>query len=135
MNITVTAIIKNEEDKYLLTKRSPNKKRWPNLWTVPGGHVEPGLDWDLNTSADYNILEKSLQREVREEVGLEIDNIKYICSVAYSDTICVSFSAGKVSKDVFLNEEESTEYGWFSLEEIKTLNTIPNIISEFEMLQ
>jgi len=37
--ITSTAII-YKDGKYLIIKRSPNKKAFPNKWTVPGGGLE-----------------------------------------------------------------------------------------------
>ncbi len=43
----------------LLAKRSPAKRAYPNTWSFPGGHVEPG-----------EALDAALVREVGEEVGL-----------------------------------------------------------------
>ena len=37
--IAITAIIV-KKGKYLITKRSSNKKRFPGKWTVPGGKLE-----------------------------------------------------------------------------------------------
>lgn len=37
--IAITAII-IKDGKYLITRRSPNKKRFPSMWTVPGGKLE-----------------------------------------------------------------------------------------------
>ena len=37
--IVITAII-IRDGKYLITKRSPNKRRFPGKWTVPGGKLE-----------------------------------------------------------------------------------------------
>ena len=43
----------------LLAKRSPAKRAYPDAWSFPGGHVEPG-----------EALDDALVREVGEEVGL-----------------------------------------------------------------
>jgi isopentenyldiphosphate isomerase len=40
IEVAVTAIVFNSEGRALITKRSTNKKRFPGLWTVPGGHFE-----------------------------------------------------------------------------------------------
>lgn len=37
--VAITAIIV-KDGKYLITRRSPNKKRFPGMWTVPGGKME-----------------------------------------------------------------------------------------------
>ena len=37
--LVVTGIIL-KDGKYLITKRSPAEKAFPNLWTVPGGKLE-----------------------------------------------------------------------------------------------
>ncbi len=55
---TVGALIRNKEEKILLC----DSHKWPGLYTVPGGHVEVG-----------ETLENALIREIREEVGLEIE--------------------------------------------------------------
>ena len=38
--IVASAII-IKDGKFLIAKRSPNKKMFPSLWTVPGGGIEP----------------------------------------------------------------------------------------------
>ncbi|MBI2672460.1 NUDIX domain-containing protein [Candidatus Woesearchaeota archaeon] len=76
--VTATAII-IKDGKFLITKRSPNEKAFPNLWTVPGGKLEQ-KDY-INKQKDtkdcwYNAIENLLKREVKEETNLEIKNIK-----------------------------------------------------------
>jgi nucleoside triphosphatase len=55
---TVGALIINSQGKLLLAK-SP---KWFNKYTIPGGHVEVGEN-----------LKMALIREVKEEVGLDIE--------------------------------------------------------------
>ncbi|MCI0619737.1 NUDIX domain-containing protein [Candidatus Wolfebacteria bacterium] len=78
--IAVTAIIyrrRGDTYEYLITKHSPKKKVFPNRWTVPGGGMETD-DYIHDTNAQdkegqwYYALEKTLRREVREEVNVEI---------------------------------------------------------------
>ena len=74
--IAITCIIYNDQGKYLVTKRSPNKKVHPNKWTVPGG----GLNTNDYTSRAqthgnagwYGAVEEALLREVREEVVRDV---------------------------------------------------------------
>jgi len=82
--VAITAIIV-KDDKYLITRRSPRKKRFPGMWTVPGGKMETSDYLKLPKDTEhywYNVLERTLRREVKEEVGIEIDNIEYVTSLA-----------------------------------------------------
>jgi mutator protein MutT len=63
--INVSTVIFNSEGKILIQKRSPNEEVFPNLWGIPGGTVE---------MSDKSVVD-ALKREVKEEVGVEIDNI------------------------------------------------------------
>ncbi len=75
--IAITGIIYNNEGKYLVTKRSMEKKAHPGKWTVPGGGIN--IDDYINTlqthgnAGWYNVVEKTLRREIMEEVGVEIE--------------------------------------------------------------
>lgn len=138
--IVVTGII-IKDNKYLITKRSPNEKAFPNQWTVPVGKLE--IDDYSKKPKDtsvhwYNIFEDLLKREVMEEVNLKIKNIKYLTSLSYirSDnipTIIVSLFADYESGEVNL-ESSLTEYKWVSLEESKNYSLIEGIYEELEML-
>lgn len=55
---TVGALIVNEEGKILLAK----SHKWFDKYTLPGGHIEVG-----------ETMEEALKREVREEVGLDVE--------------------------------------------------------------
>ena len=78
--VVITAII-IKEGKYLIIRRSKNKKRFPGMWTVPGGRLETHdyISTPKQTKEYwYNVLESALIREVKEEVGLAIKNIDYL---------------------------------------------------------
>ncbi|OGF23737.1 nucleotide exchange factor GrpE [Candidatus Falkowbacteria bacterium RIFCSPLOWO2_12_FULL_45_13] len=59
--VVVAAVIYNDQGEILLTQCA----KWGDCWQIPGGHVEPG-----------ETCGQALKREIREETGLEIDNIK-----------------------------------------------------------
>lgn len=82
--VAITAIIV-KEGKYLIAKRAATKKRFPNMWTVPGGKLEAGDYLSLEKDTEhywYNVLDRTLRREIKEEVGLDIKNIEYLTSLA-----------------------------------------------------
>lgn len=138
--VVMTAII-IKDGKYLITRRSPNKKRFPSMWTVPGGKLE--TDDYINLPKDtkdywYNVLEQVLRREVREEVGLEIKNIEYVTSLAtvHADgapSLVISCMADYVSGEVILQENETDKYEWVSLEDAKGFDLIDGIYDELLM--
>jgi len=138
--VVITAIIV-KDGKYLITRRSATKKRFPGMWTVPGGKLETNDYINLpkeTTDYWYNVLEKVLRREVKEEVGLEIDNIEYITSLATvhkdgAPSLVISCLADYVKGDVTLQKEETDKFEWVSLEEAKTMPLIDGIYDELVM--
>ena len=140
--VAITAIIV-KDGKYLITKRSATKKRFPNMWTVPGGKME--TDDYVNLPKDttdywYNILEKVLRREVKEEVGLDIANITYVTSLATvheekDPSLVISCLADYAGGEVTLQVEECDEFAWVDLEEAKNYQLIDGIYDELEMAE
>ena len=56
----VTALLR-DGNRVLLCHRSPQRRWYPDVWDLPGGHVEPG---ELPGAA--------LVRELREELGITV---------------------------------------------------------------
>jgi 8-oxo-dGTP diphosphatase len=140
--IAITAIIV-KDNKYLITRRSPNKKRFPGMWTVPGGKMETNDYLKLPKDTEYywyNVLERTLRREVKEEVGIEIDNIEYVTSLAtiHSDSnpsLVISCMADYVSGEIKLRSEESDQFAWVDLKEAKSYQLIDGIYDELVMTE
>lgn len=138
--VVVTGILV-KDGKYLITKRADWEKAFPGKWTVPGGKVEV-LDYVLgekDTSSHwYNVLEDSLRKECKEEVGLEVENIGYVTSMVYirSDGIpclIVSLFAEPVGENIRLCEA-LTEHAWVDLKQAKTYDLIEGIYDELVIL-
>ena len=140
--VVITAII-IKDGKYLITRRSPNKKRFPGMWTVPGGKMETSDYLQLSKDTEhywYNVLERTLRREVKEEVGIDIGNIEYVTSLATihddgSPSLMISCMANYVSGDIKLQEEESDQFAWVDLKEAKKYNLIDGICDELVMAE
>jgi len=144
--VAVTGIIRKKIDgknKYLICKRSPNEKAFPNKWCVPGGKIEQKEF--INTPKDtkdhwFDIFEKTLSREIIEETNLHIKNIGYVSSLVFIrpngfSTIIVSLHADYGSGEVKLSYEELVDYAWVDLEEAKKYDLIENIYEQIEEVE
>ncbi len=138
--VAITAIIV-KDGKFLITRRVKTKKRFPGMWTVPGGRLQAGDYLDLPKDTEnywYNVLERTLKREAQEEVGLDIKNIEYLTSLAtvHADgnpSLVISCLADYNSGDIKLQAEETDKFAWVSLEEAKDYKLIDGIYDELVM--
>lgn len=104
--IVLTGIL-NDNDEYLVVKRSEDDMLYPGSWEFPGGHQEYG-----------ETLVEALKRELKEEIGYEEDINPQI--ISYNDEfendiyhIEINFliKVNKEKVNVKLSEEH-TEYRW-----------------------
>ena len=138
--VAVTGIVV-KDGKFLITKRSPEKKPFPGRWTVPGGRIETQdyTDRGKDTKSHwYNVLETVLKREILEETGLKIKNIRYLTSLSYIrddgvPAIVISLFADHAGGDVKLSPE-SVDHKWVTLKEAKKYDLIEGIYEELELL-
>jgi ADP-ribose pyrophosphatase YjhB (NUDIX family) len=112
--LSVGAFIFNEKNDLLIVKKSSNEQIDADLWTIPGGKIYP----------EEHIL-VGLKREVMEEVGLEIEMIKWIGEDVFQDRDS-QFHAEhfmcKAITDTVVLEHKLTEYKW-----IRRLSDISNL--------
>jgi nucleoside triphosphatase len=115
--IAVGVLILNNEEKIFLAK-SP---KWNNMWIVPGGKLDYG-----------ETLKECVKREVKEETGLNITNVKFlevlesIKSKEFHDEkhfIFLDFTCKAINNEVVLLERELNEYKWVTPEEGLKMNT------------
>lgn len=138
--VVSTAIIQ-KDGRYLLVKRSLDKKVFPGRWSLPGGGLE--IDDYISapkTTADawYFVVENSLRREIKEEVGLEAGELKYLLSLAFIGSnsvpiVVLSYYCNWKSGEVKLNEENAA-HRWVTFEEAKNYDLIEGILEEIEMV-
>lgn len=136
--VAITTIIYNDEGKYLVTKRSPDKKAFPNKWTVPGGGltIDDYIHRPQSHGAPqwYGAVEAALVREVKEEVNITVNKPRFLLDLAFIrpdgiPVLVLSYYASYVSGDITL-DEDTVEYKWATLAEIKELDLIPGIYEE-----
>jgi nucleoside triphosphatase len=105
---TVGAIILNPNNEVLLVK----SHKWKGKYVIPGGHIELG-----------ERVEDALRREVREETGLGIYDIEFVCFQEFvrdeafwkqRHFIFLDFSCRTDAIVVNLNDE-AEEYLWVDL--------------------
>jgi NAD+ diphosphatase len=94
----------------ILLARSPT---FPEPFYAPlAGFVEPA-----------ETLEQAIHREVREEVGLEVDDIRYFASQAwpYPHTLLSAFTATARSTEMRLDRAELIDASWFGVDDLPPL--------------
>lgn len=95
-------IVSVVKDDRILLGRS---KRFPvKMYSVLAGFVEPGES-----------LEDCVKREIREEAGIEVKNIKYFGSQTwpFPNSLMVGFTADWESGDIKIDDDELVDAGWF----------------------
>ena len=112
-HIVVNIWIKNDENKIILTKRHPDKP-WPEKWECTGGSILAGED-----------SESGARREVNEEIGIDIKNIKFVERIIrdeYPDFMDVYLCEENIKIDeAVLQEGEVTDINWFSKDEVRKM--------------
>src|SRR3989339_1045418 len=118
--VSVVAVIRNGDGKYLVLKRSPREIAYPSMWTLPGGKVE----------ADET-LEEALAKELKEEVGLILKQSKYYLkdkafvrpdgqTVKVISFLCDVEDFNQIKFD----ENDFTEYKWVDVSELRQLKHV-----------
>jgi NAD+ diphosphatase len=94
-------------DNQILLARPKRMKR--ALYSVIAGYVEPG-----------ETLEDAVQREIKEEVSLEVNNIRYFGSQSwpFSNALMVAFTAEYKNGMVTPDMSEIGKAGWYSADSL-----------------
>jgi NAD+ diphosphatase len=81
-----------------------NHRHPAGFYSVLAGFVEPGES-----------LEECVKREIREEVGIEVKNIRYFGSQPwpFPNSLMIAFTSEYASGDIVLEEDELDDAAWF----------------------
>lgn len=116
-----------KDGKFLLARRGPEELHMPGVWSLPGGKVE--------TEITQNILQKTLRKEIEEEVGITIsDNIELVHNNSFERTdgaivIGLTFLCHYASGTP-APMEDTTEIAWYTLQELNELQNIEDFLQK-----
>jgi NAD+ diphosphatase len=97
----IVAVVK--DDKLLMVHTNNYRNNW---YSVVAGFVEPG-----------ETLEECVAREVMEETGVKVKNIRYFASQSwpFPNSLMIAFTAEYGSGDIAADGVEVTDAGWFGV--------------------
>ena len=100
----IVAVLKDHKILLAHSKRFPGK-----FFSVLAGFVEPG-----------ETLEECVKREVSEEVGITVKNIRYFGSQPwpFPDSLMVAFTAEYAAGEIEIDDSEIAEAGWYSAKQL-----------------
>ncbi|MEO1249241.1 MAG: NUDIX domain-containing protein [Pseudomonadota bacterium] len=115
----------------LLALRSATRRNYPNVWSFPGGHVEPG-----------ETLEQALTRELSEEIGVRPATMAFLQSLedrpASSDRITTFhlFAVDDWQGEPAILNDEHAELRWVNLAAAAKMQglALPAYVDVFESL-
>ncbi len=126
--ISVHVWIINNKGELLIQKRSPQKRKYPNMWACHGGGVDAG----------ENSLEAAI-RECKEEIGVNLDkeNIEFVLSYKYSNSTFLDIYLARADinlEDLVFQEEEVCDAKWVTLDEFDNMiknNEVPSVVLHY----
>ena len=103
-------------DRQLLLARA---NRFPGaMYSALAGFVEPG-----------ETIEDCIHREVREEVGVEVDNLQYFGSQswAFPHSLMIAYTARYAGGELHADPVEIADVKWFPVDALPSLTTTVSI--------
>lgn len=128
LQVGVKAVLRNQEGKILLLKRSAKYESAEGSWDIPGGRIDPGTT-----------LGENLTREVREETQMEL---KGSPKLAAAQDILFTKDGGEemhivrltylasVEGEPVLDGKEHTEHRWAAFDELSSLPNLDRYLAE-----
>jgi NAD+ diphosphatase len=103
----IVAVVK--DDKLLLARA---RRFPPGFYSVLAGYVEPG-----------ETLEECVAREVKEETGVDVRNLRYFASQPwpFPHSLMVAFTAEHAGGEIRIDESELVDAGWYTADALPSL--------------
>lgn len=131
VEVVTGGFVRRTDDGRFLLARNP---KWQNQWTPPGGHVDPG-----------ETILAAATREVQEETGIVARPIRIVRVLEGINPPTYNRPAHFVylhclletdrPDDVRLDPKEASELGWFSFDDLKTLDLSDSVRRTFAKIQ
>jgi 8-oxo-dGTP diphosphatase len=130
--LIVHTIISNDQGEILLLQRSKKNDVLPEYWDVPGGTLEDGEDPAVGAI-----------REIKEEAGLDISNVKLFFQKSNIDTsknkqfVTLIFHAKTSNTNAVINPEEHDALTWIKPADVgtyKVVNYLPDCLRAYKDL-
>lgn len=119
-HLSVTAVVRRPDTKYLITRRKDDKEWGAGWWELPGGAVRSG-----------ETPEEAVKRELEEETGLDVAEIEPVKIFEYKREdpsagnnyfmLLYEFKLNADESMVLLQEEEVEGFRFADKQEIESL--------------
>ena len=125
-HIEVVAAVIHNNNKFLATQRGYGE--FEGLWEFPGGKIE---------QEESHI--EALKREIREELGIEIEVNRYLCTIEYDypsfHLTMHTYMCEKASGNIELREHKSS--CWLTIDALDSVQWLPadiDIVKRLKLL-
>lgn len=127
--VNVEAAIRRDGE-FLVTERAADEDHAAGALSLVGGKVEGVTDDDA-------VLEGTVRREIREEVGVAVTDLQYVTSSAFvsdngNQVVNVVFTCRHDAGEPTVNEpDEVASLDWLSIDEILDHPDVPEFTREY----
>lgn len=111
----VIVLIERDDGRALLAR---NANFPSSMYSCLAGFVEPG-----------ETLEQTVSREIREEVGIEVADVRYFASQPwpFPHSLMIGFTASWASREVLVDGTEIVDARWFSPDDLPDIPPVMSI--------
>jgi 8-oxo-dGTP pyrophosphatase MutT (NUDIX family) len=115
-NIVLVSGVIEKNGEFLIAQRGHDEIQAPGKWSIPGGKVEV-------EGEDLNVLEDSLKREIKEEVGIVIhDDPIYVRSGSFirvdKSPVVTTLFLCKWKSGIAKPLEDSIDVAWIDIKDL-----------------